>query len=159
MTKPLALLACALLAAACEKKAPAPGASPSAATRDRITPAEVEKMREASKNDAAEVAKARAAVEAAHKAAREAQAEVEQLEKSTRELIDQLNAAIGAVGAAQGDAERAAAQDRLAALVKQQAELEAQIAAAKAAAAKAERGLGKKLPPECLDNPLATGCQ
>jgi HAMP domain-containing protein len=162
MTKPLALLACALLAAACEKEAPAPGASPTPAapaTRDRITPSEVEAMREASKHAEAEAANARAALDAAHKAALEAQAEVERLEKSTSEMIDQLNTAIGALGAAQSDAERAAAKDRLVALQKQQAELQALIAAAKATAAKAERQLGKKLPQECLDNPLAAGCQ
>lgn len=159
MTKPLALLACALLAAACEKEAPAPAASPAPVSRDRITPSEVEKMREESKHAEAEAAKARAALEAAHQAATEAATEVERLEKSTREMIDQLNTAIGAVGAAQSDAERAAAKDRLAALQKQQAELEALIAAAKATAAKAERQLGKKLPQECLDNPLAVGCQ
>jgi DNA repair exonuclease SbcCD ATPase subunit len=162
MTKPLALLACALLAAACEKEAPAPGASatPAApATRDRIMPSEVEQMREASKHAEAEAEKARAALEAAHKAAREAQTEVERLEKSTSELIDELNRAISTVMAAQSDAERAAGKERLVALQKQQAELQALIAAAKATAAKAERQLGKKLPQECLDNPLAAGCQ
>lgn len=61
--------------------------------------------------------------------------------------------------AAQNDADRAAAKAKLEALRKERAEMDARIAAAKAAASKAQRKQGAKISKECLDNPLAKGCE
>ena len=82
-----------------------------------------------------------------------------QLEKSAADMITQINGAIAAVDSAQGDADRANAKSKLAALQRQQYEMQQQIAKTKAAADLAERRKGVKISKECLDNPLAKGCQ
>jgi hypothetical protein len=63
-----------------------------------------------------------------------------------------------AVQAAQDDADRRAAQERLEALQQDRADMEERVAAAKAAADRAERKKGVHVTQACLDNPLAKGC-
>jgi hypothetical protein len=74
---------------------------------------------------------------------REAMAQIVALEQSTNDLIAELEAAIDA---AQSEAERSAAKARLAVIRKQQAELQAKIEHARAAAARAERLGGRSAP-------------
>ena len=74
-------------------------------------------------------------------------------------LDDKVSQAVTAVVEAQNDADRAAAKAKLSALQREKADLEAQVAAAKAAAARAERMKGVHVSPECLANPLAKGCE
>jgi hypothetical protein len=74
-------------------------------------------------------------------------------------MAGQITELVGALEAAQDDASRSTARAKLTALQKQQTELQSQLAAAKAEAAKAERLKGVKISKECLDNPLAKGCQ
>jgi hypothetical protein len=62
------------------------------------------------------------------------------------------------VKSAQTDADRKAAQSNLDKLRQQKFEMEQRIAAAKAAAEKAKRAQGLHLSKECLENPLAKGC-
>jgi hypothetical protein len=93
------------------------------------------------------------------KAAKDAQEKVNELEKNAAEMINQINNAIAAVKSAQTNADRKAAEDKLAKLQQQQAEMQERIKAAKDAAARAERLKGVKISKECLDNPLAKGCQ
>ena len=81
------------------------------------------------------------------------------LAQNASDMITQINGAIAAVEAAQGDADRAAAKSKLASLQRAQAEMQERIRAAKAAADLAERRKGVKISKECLDNPLAKGCQ
>jgi colicin import membrane protein len=92
------------------------------------------------------------------KAAREAQEKVDQLEREATDMIGKINGAIGAVDAAQNDADRASAKARLAQLQRDQAEMQARIAKAKAEAARAQRLKGAKISAECQANPLAKGC-
>ena len=81
------------------------------------------------------------------------------LEAAQSEMISQINNAITAVKSAQTNADRAAAESKLAKLQQAQAEMQERIKAAKDAAARAERLKGVKISKECLDNPLAKGCQ
>lgn len=92
------------------------------------------------------------------KAAEEAEQKMLRLEKEASEIIAKINEAIGAVDSAQNDAERHIAKLKLAALQKEHAELNTQIAEAKAATARAKRLRGFKISDECQDNPLAKGC-
>ena len=116
------------------------------------------------KTESAELAKARADHAAAEqsaiqavKAAQEAQDMLDRIQADLVELDKRVTAAVDNVVSAQNDADRAAAKAKLEVLRKDKAELDARIAAAKAAAAKAARG-GKQVPPQCIDNPLAKGC-
>jgi colicin import membrane protein len=189
MTKPLALrvcVLCALLAAACEKDqgkapaAPAEAAEPAAEAK-RKQPADLdEAMRRTAEaaerarragNDAvnsalehaadgeAELAKARAAADEAAKLAAEATEKLQQLEKDAAETAAKLDELLAALDAAQSSADRDAAKAKLEALQRQHREMQAQIQAAKTAAARAERLKGTKISKECLENPLAKGCQ
>jgi hypothetical protein len=58
----------------------------------------------------------------------------------------------------QNEADREAAKQKLEELQKERADMEERAAAAKAAADKAERARGLHVSQECLDNPLAKGC-
>ena len=75
------------------------------------------------------------------------------------DMITQINNAINAVDSAQSDADRQNAKAKLASLQRAQYEMQQQISKAKAAADLAERRKGVKISKECLDNPLAKGCQ
>ena len=102
--------------------------------------------------------KAQAEADQAAKDAKEAEERVRKIEIDLDAFNAKLNAAVDAVVAAQNDAERQAAKARLDALRTEKLELEQRVAAAKAAATKAERAKGVKVSPECMDNPLAKGC-
>ena len=91
-------------------------------------------------------------------AAKEAADKVELLERVAADMIQQINSAIAAVQSAQSDADRASATARLKKLQQDQAEMQRQIAEAKAKAEKAARQRGVKVSKECQDNPLAKGC-
>jgi len=83
------------------------------------------------------------------------------VEKATHDLDDistRVDKAVADVSTAQDAAALKAAQQRLAELNKEKAEMSARLAAAKAAAEKAERAKGVHLRQECVDNPLAKGC-
>lgn len=136
MTKPLALLLCASLAACGGAPQPAP-AEPAP-----VEPAPTEPARGAEApptGEDAELAKAHADLEAARRDRDEAIARIEQLERATADMIEQINRAIAMVEDAQSDADRAAAKAKLTELQRQQVEMQAQIKAAKDAAAKARR--------------------
>lgn len=86
----------------------------------------------------------------------------EKLRKLATEL-DALDArvtkAVNAVINAQNDADRSSASATLKQLQAEKADLGVRVAEAKAAAARAERQKGVHISKECLDNPLAKGCQ
>jgi hypothetical protein len=105
-------------------------------------------------------ARARAELEArqAALAANEAMERVRTIELDLDAFNAKVNAAVDAVVNAQNDADRAAAKARLDGLRTEKLDLEQRVAAAKAAAAKAERAQGVRVSPECMDNPLAKGC-
>lgn len=105
-----------------------------------------------------EAEKALKARDEAIKAAEEAQKTVERLEAEAAEMITKINGAIAAVDAAQDEAARIAAKQRLASLQKAQYEQQKRINEAKARAARAKRLQGAKISPECQANPLAKGC-
>lgn len=115
----------------------------------------------AAKAKEAELGAKKAELEAqeAMKRAQEAQDDMQKVEKDLDDLSNRLTKAVDDVVNAQNDADRAAAKAKLEALQKEKADIETRIAAAKAAAAKAERAKGVKVSKECLDNPLAKGCQ
>lgn len=117
----------------------------------------IQRMKE---SDASKEAEKAAQIErdAAVKAAAEAQEKVERLAADLADLDKKLGSAVDNVVAAQNDADRAAAKGKLEALRREKAEMEARIAEAKAAAARAERKKGVKISKECQDNPLAKGC-
>jgi hypothetical protein len=117
----------------------------------------INKMRSA---ESADEDKAKAEAIAAKRDAetKELLEKVEKLQASFIDMTTQVNNAIAAVDAAQGDADRASAKAKLADLQRRQAEIQAQMAAAKAAAERAQRLKGVKISKECLDNPLAKGC-
>ena len=98
-------------------------------------------------------------IETARKEADEVHAAVEKLQVEIEALILRVDAAVDAVANAQNDNDRASATAALQRLQREKAELEARIAEAKARAMRAERRKGVKLSKECLDNPLAKGCE
>jgi multidrug resistance efflux pump len=73
-------------------------------------------------------------------------------------MTNRINEMIGAIDSAQSEAERNTARAKLAALQKENAQVQAEIDAAKADAAKAERQKGVNISKECMENPLAKGC-
>ncbi len=79
--------------------------------------------------------------------------------KQVDDMAKQVDAAVAAVAAAKNDKELALAKAKLDELQKQRAKLATDIAAAKANAEKAERTRGVHVSKECIDNPLAKGCQ
>lgn len=131
------------------------GATPSAsAAAEAPPPTESQRVRDA------ELArdKAEASAREAEKQAHEAAERVDKLSRDLEDLDKRLTGAVDSVIAAQTDADRSAARARLEQLRKEKAEMEARIAAAKAAAEKAQRQKGVKISKECQDNPLAKGC-
>src|SRR3569623_1883765 len=100
----------------------------------------------------------RKAKEEAVKVAADAQEKVERIQHDLDDLNDKITKAVDAVATAQNDADRASARQKLANLLKEQAEMRQRAADAKAAAAKAERARGVHTSAECLANPLAKGC-
>jgi chromosome segregation ATPase len=90
--------------------------------------------------------------------ARDAMEKVEKVAKDLDELEKKLDKAVEDVVAAQNDADRSAAKSKLTELRKEQSDMRARVEAAKAAAEKADHKKGVHISKECLDNPLAKGC-
>ena len=85
----------------------------------------------------------------------------EDVEKAQHDLDDvatRVDKAVADVSAAQNAADLRAAQERLAQLNREKAEMNKRLADAKTAAEKAERAKGLHISKECQDNPLAKGC-
>ena len=102
---------------------------------------------------------AKAAFEQSVKDAAEAADKLQKLSTEVDALNDKVSKAVDAVLNAQNDADRAAAKAVLTRLQKDKADLEQRVTDAKATAARAERMKGVHISKECLDNPLAKGCQ
>jgi colicin import membrane protein len=114
-----------------------------------------------SEADEAERAK-RAAEAAARQAvadAAKARAELDALMRELDAFDAKVSKAVDAVADSQNDAERTAASAALKKLQLEQVELKQRIAAARAGAEKAERLKGAKISIQCIENPLAKGCQ
>ncbi len=94
----------------------------------------------------------------AEKLAAEAYDRVTQLNRDLETMGEKVAAAVDAVVAAQNDADRASAKAKLESLRKEKTTMEARFAEARAAAAQAQRKKGATLSQECLNNPLAKGC-
>ncbi len=88
-----------------------------------------------------------------------AQEQVAKAQKDLDENAAKLDKAIADVSAAQDAVALKAAQAHLQELQREQAEMRSRVEAAKQAAAKAERARGVHVSQECLNNPLAKGCQ
>jgi len=149
MGRQIWLAAALALCVACESKQDKPAEQP----------AEPSPLARASA--AAEQAKAQAEA-VAKQAIAEAQAAKDRLGKLDGELGDldaRMKAALDAVAKATTEAKRSAAKSVVEGLNKEHADLLARIAEAKAALAKAERTKGVHVSKECIDNPLAKGCQ
>jgi hypothetical protein len=110
--------------------------------------------------DEAEEAKTKAEEIAARAAkdAKEGKEVVERLQKDVEVIAKRVDEAVDGLTGAQSQADRDAAKARLDQLRREQAELDARLAEAKSKAARAERLKGVKISKECLDNPLAKGC-
>jgi hypothetical protein len=91
--------------------------------------------------------------------AKAAQDAVERLQHEADDLQQRLYAATDALSSAQNEADRTSASAKLSQLRRERFELEARIAEAKARAARAERLKGVKINRDCMENPLAAGCQ
>jgi hypothetical protein len=126
--------------------------------KDSKTDEPVESSRRAS--DEAEVAKQKAEQAAAQavQEAKAAQDAVERLQRDADDLAKRVDGAVQDLAGAQNQADRDAAKVKLDALRTEKADLEQRIAEARAKAERAERLKGVKISKECLDNPLAKGC-
>lgn len=94
----------------------------------------------------------------AEKIAAEAAERVAAVERDLAEIGKAQKDAESMLARAQTQADRDAANSKLAQLSRQRAEAEQRARDAKAAAFKAERKKGVKISKECLENPLAKGC-
>jgi hypothetical protein len=103
--------------------------------------------------DRAEAAAAQAAKDAA-----DAKAKIDAIAKQLDAVNARITMAVGAVANATSNAARRDAAATLEAAKADQTALQTQLAAAKAAAERAERMKGIHVSPECRDNPLASGC-
>jgi hypothetical protein len=99
------------------------------------------------------------AAEQAAKDADDAKAKLDVEVKNLEELDKKLGDAISAVSDAKNEKAREAAKAKLDALKKEHDDQRARVEQMKAASAKAERLRGTKIKKECLDNPLAAGCE
>lgn len=111
-----------------------------------------------SKEADARAAEAQRLEEEHAKEVKQLQANAAKLQQDSDEIQARLDKAIADVGNARDAAELKAAQERLMALNKEKAEMNARLAQAKAAAEKAERAKGVHISKECQENPLAKGC-
>jgi chromosome segregation ATPase len=103
-------------------------------------------------------AKAEAAAAQALADAKAAADNVGKLQGELDDLAKRVDQAIQEVTAAKSKGDVDAVKAKLSQLQAERAELEGKVAAAKAAAARAERTKGVQISPECLKNPLAKGC-
>lgn len=159
---PLAALLACCACQAHDDRSPAPRdqpqpAQPAPSAGDR--PPKVQSgVQSAVQDSARAAAAAREAVNQALIASQRAQETVDQISKELVALEAQLDQLAGRVAGAVTDADRAAVQAQLTEIARQRGELQQRIAAAKAAAAEAQRARGAALRPECVENPLARGC-
>jgi chromosome segregation ATPase len=114
---------------------------------------EEQRMKAAQERATAEAAAAQALADA--KAAAD---NVGKLQGELDDLAKRVDQAIQEVTAAKSKTDVDAVKAKLSQLQAERAELEGKVAAAKAAAARAERTKGVQISPECLKNPLAKGC-
>jgi chromosome segregation ATPase len=102
--------------------------------------------------------------EAEHAAARavedakEAQQTIEQLQHDASLLSKRVDDAVSLLASAQTQADRDTAKAKLDQLRVEKLSLDQRIAEARAKAVRAQRLKGVKISRECLDNPLASGC-
>jgi len=89
---------------------------------------------------------------------KELNAQVEKFQRDLDEMDSKVTKAVADVAAAKDASDIKLAQNRLMELQREQAEMKQRVAAAKAAAEKAERNKGLHVSKECMDNPLAKGC-
>lgn len=108
--------------------------------------------------EAVEAKKAQQLVEQAVAEARAAEEAVVRLQAEAEAMMNRLDEAVNALASAQNQADRDAAKAKLDQLRREKTEMEARIAEARAQAARAERLKGVKISKECLENPLAKGC-
>jgi DNA repair exonuclease SbcCD ATPase subunit len=111
-----------------------------------------------SQEDAEKRQAAERASEEYGKQVKEAQARIEKAQHDLDDNAAKVDKAIADVGAAQDAVALKAAQSRLQELQREQAEMRQRVAEAKAAAEKAQRAKGVHISQECLNNPLAKGC-
>ena len=109
-----------------------------------------------SADDRVEKAEREAAM--ARKEAQEAMERVDRLATDLEALDKRVTDAIDAVVAAQSDADRANAKAKLEKLRREKAEMEQRIKDAREHAGKATRRQGRQVSKQCMDNPLAKGC-
>ena len=117
----------------------------------------IQRMRASEEADVAKVKAEQIAAQAV-KDAKEAQEAVEVLQKDAEAMSKKVDTAVDALASAQSQADRDAAKSKLDQLRREKYEMDQRIAEAKAKAARAERLKGVKISKECLDNPLAKGC-
>jgi predicted nucleic acid-binding Zn-ribbon protein len=108
--------------------------------------------------EAAAAKKAEEVAAQSAKDAAEAQAAVEKLQQDATDLQKRVTEATDALVGAQNQVDRDAAKAKLDQLQKEKVEIDARVAEAKAVAARAERMKGVSISKECLENPLAKGC-
>jgi septal ring factor EnvC (AmiA/AmiB activator) len=101
---------------------------------------------------------ARMVADQAVKDARDVREKVDRIEHDLQDLDAKVKTAVDTVVAAQNDADRAGASAKLGELQREKAEMEARLAAARAAAERARRSPVLRVDPKCVDNPLAKGC-
>jgi hypothetical protein len=106
-----------------------------------------------------QAATAEAAFRRASGDAKAAADQVEALDAERDANVKEIEAAVNAVASSTSDAERSEASAKLTAAQVKQADLQARLAAAITKATAAERAKGVHVSQECLDNPLAAGCQ
>ena len=104
-------------------------------------------------------AKAKAAAQQASDQAKAAMDALAAAQKDLEANMAEVDAQVTAVASATNDAARQQAKAALEAARAKKAEIEAKVAQLKADAAKAERQNGVHVSKECIDNPLAPGCQ
>ena len=99
------------------------------------------------------------AAEAARRVAKDAAATIEKMQGELTEIATQVDKATADLAAATDKAARDLAQQKLTELQKMKTAMEAKLAEAKTMAASAKRAQGVHVSKECMDNPLAKGCE
>jgi hypothetical protein len=144
--------------------------TPDRQTPDRQTPAQPspgsapapdagpDELHRRAEQAAPAAARADAAARQAVTEATRAQATVDQIRAELAALGTKLDQLTRSISSSTTDAERAAALAQLDEISKLRIELQRRIAAAKAAAAAAQRASGIPISKACRDNPLAAGC-
>ena len=117
----------------------------------------IQRMRASEEAEAAKTIAEKAAAQAV-KDAKEAQEAVEILQKDAEAMSKKVDGAVDALPRAPTQTPPPTAKAKLPQQQRAKYEMDQRIAEAKAKAARAERLKGVKISKECLDNPLAKGC-